>query len=328
MQRYRTTGGERPAVVVEDAADSRPGHGELEIDLKAASLNYRDLIVASRFADVVPLSDGAGIVASLGGGVEGFSIGDRVVIGFMPGWTEGEYTEAKKASSLGGPSVDGVLAERIIVPASGVVRIPEAMSFEAAATLPCAGVTAWSALFERRPVQPGETVLLLGTGGVSIFALQLAKLAGARVIITSRSDDKLDRARALGADHVINYTKRTDWEDEVLRFTGGVGADLAVDVAGPATLSKTLRATRYGGRVSLMGVLTGFSGPVDTAAILERRITLQGIYVGPVTTLRALVGTGIAPQIDRVFSFEEAAVAYETLRTAGHVGKLVVKIGG
>lgn len=328
MRRYRTTGGERPAVLAEHAPDPHPGHGELGIDLRAASLNYRDLIVASRFADVVPLSDGAGIVASLGSGVEGFSIGDRIVIGFMPGWTEGEYTEAKKASSLGGPGVDGVLAERIVVPASGVVRIPEAMSFEAAATLPCAGVTAWSALFERRPVQPGETVLLLGTGGVSIFALQLAKLAGARVIITSSSDDKLDRARALGADHVINYAKRTDWEHEVLRLTGGTGADLAVDVAGPATLSKTLRATRYGGRVSLMGVLTGFDGPVDTAAILERRITLQGIYVGPVTTLRALVGTDIAPQIDRVFPFGEAAVAYETLRTAGHVGKLVVKIGG
>jgi NADPH:quinone reductase-like Zn-dependent oxidoreductase len=327
MRRYRTTGHERPTIVLEDAEDLCPGHGQLRVDLRAASLNYRDLVVATRFADVVPLSDGAGVVSAIGNGVEGFSQGDRVVIGFMPGWAEGEYTEAKKASSLGGPGVDGVLAEQIVVPATGVVRLPDSMSFEAASTLPCAGVTAWSALFERRPVQPGETVLLLGTGGVSIFALQLAKLAGARVIITSSSDAKLDQAQALGADHVINYAVRPDWEEEVVRLTGGAGADLSVDVAGPATLSKTLRATRFGGRVSLMGVLTGFDGPVNTGAILEKRITLQGIYVGPVVTLRALVGIGITPRIDRIFPFEEADSAYEALRAAGHVGKLVVKVG-
>ncbi len=327
MRRYRTTGRERPAVVLEEAEDPRAGHGELRVDIRAASLNYRDLLVATRSADVVPLSDGAGVISALGSGVEGFAIGDRVVIGFMPGWVEGEYSEAKKASSLGGPGVDGVLAERIVVPASGVVRLPDSISFEEASTLPCAGVTAWSALFERRPVQPGETVLLLGTGGVSIFALQLAKLAGARVIITSSSDDKLDRAQALGADHVINYVAQPDWEEEVLRLTGGTGADLSVDVAGPATLGKTVRATRFGGRISLMGVLTGFDGPVNTAAILEKRITLQGIYVGPVATLRALIGTGIAPEIDRVFPFEAADASYEALRAARHVGKLVVKMG-
>jgi NADPH:quinone reductase-like Zn-dependent oxidoreductase len=185
MRRYRITGHEQPTVVLEDAPDPRPGHGELRVDLRAASLNYRDLVVARRFTDVVPLSDGADVVSAIGSGVEGFAIGDRVVIGFMPGWAEGEFSEAKKASSLGGPGVDGVLAEQIVVPATGVVRLPDLVSFEAASTLPCAGVTAWSALFERRPVQPGETVLLLGTGGVSIFALQLAKLAGARVILTS-----------------------------------------------------------------------------------------------------------------------------------------------
>ena len=327
MRRYRTTGRKGLAVALEEAGDFRPGHGELGVDLRAASLNYRDLIVASRFAGVVPLSDGAGIVASMGDGVEGFAIGDRVVLGFMPGWIEGEFTEAKKATALGGEGVDGVLAERIVVPATGIVRIPDAMTFEEAATLPCAGVTAWSALFERRPLQPGETVLLLGTGGVSIFALQLAKLAGARVIITSSSDEKLGRARALGADHVINFRAVPDWENEVVRLTGGVGADLAVDVAGPATLNRTLKATRMGGRISLMGVLTGFEGPVETDIILGKRITLQGIYVGPVATLQALVATGIKPQVDRVFPFEEAPAAYEALRAAGHVGKIVVKIG-
>ncbi|HEY0212902.1 MAG TPA: NAD(P)-dependent alcohol dehydrogenase [Paenirhodobacter sp.] len=200
------------------------------------------------------------------------------------------------------------------------------MTFEEAATLPCAGVTAFSALFERRPLQPGETVLLLGTGGVSIFALQLAKLAGARVIITSSSDAKLERARALGADDVINYRSIPAWEDEVLRLTDDAGADLAVDVAGPVTLSQTLKATRFDGRISLMGVLTGFDGHVDTGAILEKRITLQGIYVGPVATLAALVRTGIKPQVDQVFPFAEAEAAYTALRDAEHFGKLVVNI--
>ena len=326
MKRYRTTG-QPGAIVLEDSGDPEPDNGEVQVELRAVSLNYRDLIVAQRFPGVVPLSDGAGVISAVGSGVESVAVGDRVVVGFMPGWTDGAFTEAKQASSLGGPGVDGVLAEQIVVPASGVVRIPDSLSFEAAATLPCAGVTAWSALFERRPVQPGETVLLLGTGGVSIFALQLAKMAGARVVMTSSSDAKLEQARALGADHIINYTRQPDWDAAVLRLTGGIGADLAIDVAGPATINRTLKATRFGGRISLMGVLTGFDGLVDTGAILERRITLQGIYVGPVATLRSLVATGIEPVIDRVFPFEEAPAAYKALRAAGHVGKIVVRIG-
>lgn len=326
MRSYTLTGQQRPRIVLGHAADVEPGTGEVAVDLRAASLNYRDLIVAQRFKDAVPLSDGAGVVAGVGEGVAGFARGDRVVIGFMPAWVEGEITEARKASSLGAPGADGVLRDRIVVPATGLVHLPESMSFEAAATLPCAGVTAWSALFERRPLQPGETVLLLGTGGVSIFALQLAKLAGARVIITSSSDDKLARARALGADHTINYRTTPSWDDEVLKLTGGVGVDLAIDPAGPATLNRTLAATRMGGRISLMGVLTGFDGPVNTAAILERRITLQGIYVGPVSSLRAVVATGITPQIDEVFPFERTEAAYDVLEGAGHFGKLVVQI--
>ncbi|MEJ5117493.1 NAD(P)-dependent alcohol dehydrogenase [Gluconobacter cerinus] len=326
MRRYILTGHDLPKLTLVHSEDPRPGHGEIVVDLRAASLNYRDLIMAQRFSDVVPLSDGAGVVSAMGDGVEGHAIGDRVVIAFMPKWLDGEFTDARRAS-LGGPGFDGVLTERIVVPATGVVRIPDAMTFEAAATLPCAGVTAWSALFERRPVQPGETVLLLGTGGVSIFALQLAKMAGARVIMTSSSNEKLERARTLGADHLINYHSIPDWENEVLRLTDGVGTDLAVDVAGPATLNKTLKATRLGGRISLMGVLTGFEGPVDTGVLLEKRITLQGIYVGPVASLQALVKTNITPQIDRVFPFEDAEAAYDALRVAEHFGKLVIRIG-
>lgn len=187
-------------------------------------------------------------------------------------------------------------------------------------------MTAWSALFEHRPVQPAETVLLLGTGGVSIFALQLARKAGARVIITSSSEEKLERAKILGADEVINYRRFPDWHDEVLKLTDGLGVDLAIDVAGPATLNKTLRATRFGGRISLMGVLSGLEGTIETATILEKRITLQGIYVGPVATLRSLVATGLKPQIDRLFPFDQAEDAYTALQEAGHVGKIVVRM--
>ena len=327
MQSYILTGNENPRLKLVEKQDRKPGRGEIAVDLRAASLNYRDLIVAKRTKDSIPLSDGSGVVSSIGEGVTDYAIGDRVVIGFMPEWVEGPFSDAKKAASLGGNTVDGVLSERIVVPATGVVRIPDTMTFEEASTLPCAGVTAWSALFERRPVQPGETVLLLGTGGVAIFALQLAKMAGARVIITSSSDEKLERAEKLGADHLINYQTHPDWENEVLRLTDNVGVDLAVDPAGPATLNKTLKATRFDGRISLMGVLTGFNGPIETAAILEKRITLQGIYVGPVSTLASLVRTGVRPQIDKVYPFSQAEDAYNALQGAGHFGKLVVKIG-
>ena len=183
------------------------------------------------------------------------------------------------------------------------------------------------ALFERRPVQPGETVLLLGTGGVSIFGLLLAKRAGARVIITSSADEKLERARALGADETINYRTTPDWASEVLKLTDGLGADLALDVGGPGTLNSTLKAVRHDGRISLIGVLTGFSGEIDTASILRKRITLQGISVGPVASLAAVIKVGIKPVIDQVFAFEQAETAYDTMVAATHFGKLVIRIG-
>lgn len=326
MKTYLLTGNASPALKLSSQPTPQAGAGEVVVDIKAASLNYRDLLVAEHTQGVIPLSDGAGIISAVGADVVNVKPGDRVVIGFMPGWVEGDFSAEKKACSLGGPGVNGVLAEQVTVAASGVTRIPDSLSFEEAATLPCAGVTAWSALFEHRPLLPGETVLLLGTGGVSIFALQLAKLAGARVIITSSSDEKLQRARKLGADVTINYRNNPQWADEVIKLTAGAGADLTVDVTGPATLNDSLKATRSGGRISLMGVLSGFSGPIDTAAILEKRITLQGIYVGPVSTLNALVRTPIKPYIDKVFSFADAESAYMCLREKNHFGKLVIKI--
>ncbi|GAA0479101.1 MULTISPECIES: zinc-dependent alcohol dehydrogenase family protein [Tatumella] len=326
MKGYILTGNISPALHLTELPAPEPGEEQVRVDIKAVSLNYRDLLVAEQTQGDIPLSDGAGVISAVGSKVTGLKVGDRVVIGFMPGWAEGEFSAEKQASSLGGPGVNGVLTEQVRVPASGVTLIPDSMSFEQAATLPCAGVTAWSALFERRPLQPGETVLLLGTGGVSVFALQLAKLAGARVIITSSSDEKLQRAKALGADYTINYKTNPAWADEVLSLTNGTGADLTVDVAGPQTLNDSLKATRFGGRISLMGVLTGFRGPIDTLSVLEKRITLQGIYVGPVSTLSSLVRTGIEPYIDQVFDFCEAESAYTTLREKSHFGKLVIRI--
>ena len=314
----RLTGMERPVPTAKA--------GEAVVRIVAASLNYRDLLQAKFSSGHIPLSDGAGVIETVGADVEGWKAGDRVVIGFMPGWVEGPLTQKKAASALGGDGIDGVLAERIAVPVSGLVRIPDGMSFEEAATLPCAGVTAWAALFERRPVGPGETVLLLGTGGVSIFGLQLAKAAGARVIITSSSDEKLARARALGADETINYRTEHDWSEAVLTLTDGVGADLAIDVGGPGTLNSTLKAVRPDGRISLMGVLTGFGGEVDTASILRKRITVQGIYVGSVEMLGKLARTGVKPVIDKVFSFKEAETAYDGLAAAEHFGKLVITL--
>jgi NADPH:quinone reductase-like Zn-dependent oxidoreductase len=326
MRVYELTGSESPKLKLVVRDDPKPGPGYVVVELRAASLNYRDLLQAKADQGLIPLSDGAGVISAVGPAAEPWTVGERVVIGFMPGWAEGPFTAAKQASALGGGGVDGVLAERISVPASALARLPDDMSFEEASTLPCAGVTAWSALFERRPVQPGETVLLLGTGGVSIFALQLAKAAGARVIITSSSDEKLERARTLGADVLINYRAQPNWSVEVQSHTDGLGADLAVDVGGPGTLNETLKAVRHGGRISLMGVLTGFEGPIATADILRKRITLQGIYVGPVETLHHLARSGIRPVIDRVFGFAEAEDAYSVLAAGEHFGKVVVRI--
>jgi len=325
MRAYHLTG-LRARLRRVEMPDPIPGPGEIAVDIAAVSLNYRDLLVSESADSLVPLSDGAGTVAALGPGVNERHVGERVVIGFMPRWLDGPLTPEHQASALGGGTQGGVLAERVVVPASAVVPLPDDLSFEEAACLPCAGVTAWTALFERRALCPGETVLLLGTGGVSIFALQLAKQAGARVIITSQSDAKLARASALGADHVINYARTPLWDDEVLRFTGGLGADLAVDVGGPATLNQTLRAVRMDGRISLMGVLTGFRGEIDTFAILSRRITLQGIYVGSVAMLHALIRAKVPPVIDRTFDFAEAEAAYASLAAATHFGKLVIRV--
>lgn len=331
MRAYRLNGPNASLKLVEQP-DPQPGPGQVLVDLKAATLNYRDTIVregrygGEQRPDLIPLSDGAGMIAGVGEGVPRDRVGERVALGFMPEWSEGPFTAAKQARALGGGFVDGVLAERIVVPATGVVRIPDDWSFEEAAAYPCAGVTAWNCLFGGRGVRPGDTVLVQGTGGVSTFALQFAKATGARVIATSSADEKLARARDLGADELINYRTTPDWGARAAEIAGGEGVDFVVEVGGAQTLDQALRAVRPGGEVALVGVLTGFAGPVNTGAILMKAVDLRGVYVGSVADLRAAMQSGVRPMVDTILSFEEADRAFERLRSGEHRGKVAISI--
>jgi NADPH:quinone reductase-like Zn-dependent oxidoreductase len=311
--------GERPT--------PEPGPGQVRVRVRAASLNFRDLAIASGqyFAgpvgrDTIPLSDGAGEVEALGAGVTGLSKGDRVAGTFFQ----------RDGAALGSP-LDGMLAEFAILDADGLVNVPEALSFEQAATLPCAGVTAWHALTEGRPIKPGDTVLIQGTGGVSIFGLQIAKLSGARVIVTSSSDAKLARARELGADETINYGSTPNWAAAVLELTGGRGVDQIVEVGGAGTLPQSYLAIGATGEIAMIGVLTPPSEASQTPhAMMAKRATLRGIYVGERAHFeslnRAIVVNGLEPVVDRVFDFDAAPDAYEMMMAARHFGKLVVRI--
>jgi NADPH:quinone reductase-like Zn-dependent oxidoreductase len=308
-----------------------PGRGQVLVRVRATSLNFRDLMIANGHypgADasaIVPLSDGAGEVVALGDGCTRFAIGDRVAGIFMQSWVGGGIVDADVGTALGG-AIDGMLAEYRLFSESGLVSIPAHLSFEEAATLPCAAVTAWNALFGARALQPGQTVLTLGTGGVSIFALQLARAAGARVIATSSSDEKLDRARALGATETINYRDVPEWQDEVRRLTHGRGVDVVVEVGGPGTLARSVAATARDGWVQMIGVLS--MAQIDPLPILTGGVIVRGIMVGSREMFealnRALSAHEIRPAIDRTFAFEDAASAYRHLQSAQHFGKVVI----
>lgn len=310
-----------------------PGPGELRVRLRANAINYRDLSVISDPAvrgiplPRIPNSDGAGEVVAVGAGVTDVAPGDRVASCFFQDWIGGPCTPEAMASALGG-ALDGVLAEEANLKAAGVVKLPDHLSYAEAATLPCAALTAWRALVEVGRLKAGDTVLLLGTGGVSIFALQFATLMGARTIVTSSSDAKLERARALGAWRTVNYRTTPDWEKEVLALTGGRGADLTVEVGGPGTLAKSIAATRVAGTIAFIGVLAG--GQVDPRPIMAKSLTVQGIYVGSRNLFRqmnrAIAAAGLKPVIDRTFAFDEAPEAYRAMKAAGHFGKLVIEI--
>jgi NADPH:quinone reductase-like Zn-dependent oxidoreductase len=309
------------------------GPTDVRVRVRAVSLNFRDLGVVKgakkRKAPVIPASDGAGEVIEIGSAVTRHAVGDRVAAAFFPYWQSGEPSELNHAHALGG-SQDGMLAEQVVLPETSWLRMPARLSFEAAATLPCAGVTAYNALFETARLRAGDVVLVQGTGGVSIFGLQLAKAAGARVIVTSSSAAKRERAVALGADHVIDYKAVPTWGDSAREWTGGRGVDIVIEVGGPGTFDQSVAALRYGGAMSIPGVLTGVRGEVNTYGIFHKSLRIGGVYVGSIAMfeglVRALEAARIEPVIDRVFGFGEVKDAYAHLASGAHFGKVVVRI--
>ncbi len=313
-----------------------PGPGEVLVKLGAASFNFRDLMTIKGTYNpkqplpLVPCSDGAGTVAAVGEGVKRFKAGDRVAGCFAQRWASGEPTAESRGSTLGGP-LDGTLAEYALFQEGGVVATPAHLSDEEASTLPCAAVTAWNALVTKGACRPGDVVLVQGTGGVSVFALQFAKLCGARVIATSSSDEKLQRARALGADATINYRTTPDWSKAVKDLTDGQGANHIVEVGGAGTLAASLGCVALGGTISVIGVLSGTAAQVDVRAILMKGARIQGVFVGPrdcfETMNRAIALHGMRPAVGRVFPFTDAVEGLRFMESGAHFGKVVVKIG-
>ncbi|MCP5182086.1 MAG: NAD(P)-dependent alcohol dehydrogenase [Pseudomonadales bacterium] len=315
-----------------DAADPEPGPGEVLVLMHASSLNYRDLVTVRQAGattpGLVPNSCGAGEVVAVGDGVRRIAVGDRVAPMFFQKWVDGRITPEARGSTLGGP-IDGCLRDLMVLNEEGVTRLPDDMTFEEAATLPCAGLTAWRALVEEGNLKAGETVLVQGTGGVSIFALQFARLFGAEVIVTSSSDAKLERARALGATHVINYRQMPDWASAVRQLTGGRGVDHVVEVGGADTLQQSIASIALGGNIHVIGVLGGYVKDVDITQIFRSNGRIQGVTVGSRAMfermLRAMHFNGIHPVIDARFPLENTADAFELMARGGHFGKIVIE---
>lgn len=333
---FRTTGGASiDQLVLDQVSVPAAGPGQVLVAIKAVSLNFRDLaVVTGRYPrnaaePTIICSDGAGEVIAVGEGVTAFHAGDRVVGSFFQSWINGPYTREYGASALGG-GIDGVLTQFRVFDQQGLLPVPEPLSFEEAATLPCAGLTAWNALVPTCRVQAGDTVLLLGTGGVSIFGLQFAKLHGARAIITSSSDEKLARAKALGADETINYKSTPDWDKEVLRLTSGKGVDIVLEVGGGETFPRSMNSVRASGQIAVIGVLSGVAGTIPVGLIGIQTLSVRGIFVGSVAMFddmnRALVANQLRPVINRVFPFEQSADALRHMQAAQHFGKIVITL--
>jgi len=336
MKAYQITGTEGLACLRQvGLPDPAPRPREVLVRIRACCLNYRDYMNVMGIRGVtgpvprIPCSDGAGEVVAVGEGVTGWTTGQRVVIPFMPTWLDGSFTQGHASQALGG-AVDGLLRELACLPASSLLPVPEHLSLEEASTLPCAAVTAWDALFERAQLQVGETVLILGTGGVSVFALQFAKQAGARVLATTSSNAKTERLRALGADAVHNYKTDPAWDEWALAQTGGVGVDHVVEIGGPETLNRSIKATRFGGHIALIGVLTGTSGEIQTVGILRKGIRLDGIYVGSramfARMLTQVEAAKLHPVIDSTFEWDQAPDAFRRIESGQHFGKIVIRV--
>lgn len=309
-----------------------PGTGEIRVRIRASSLNYHDYIVVTGGIPTpdgrIPMSDGAGEVVAVGAGVTEFDVGDPVVSTFFPNWLDGRAIPGGFAG-VPGDGADGYAVEEVVAPATAFTRAPRGWSHAEAATLTCAGLTAWRALVTEGGIKPGDTVLVQGTGGVSIFALQFAKAAGATVIATSSSDAKLERLKAMGADHLINYRATPGWGQAAAKLTGG-GVDHVVEVGGAGTLPESIAAARIGGHISLIGVLAGYAGPVPTVQLMARQIRLIGITVGTrreqQDMVRAVEANGIRPVIDRHFPLAELGAAFRHQESGAHFGKIVVDI--
>jgi NADPH:quinone reductase-like Zn-dependent oxidoreductase len=313
--------------------DPTPGPRQVLVRVRASSLNYRDLSTveaknarAAPKPDLIPLSDGAGEVVAVGPGVSRIKTGDRVAGCFMQKWIGGAIDEAAMASAMGG-AIDGMLTELAVLEEDGVVKLPAGLSFEEGATLPCAGLTAWHALVEIGNIKAGDIVQTQGSGGVSIFALQFARMFGARVIATSSSAAKAERLKKMGAEAVIDYRATPDWDKETMKLTGGRGADITVEVGGAGTLPRSFLATRLGGRIVVIGLLSGMA-EVDPMPILRRNLRVQGLYVGNRQMFeamnRAIEAAGLKPVIDKVFPFAQARDAYRHLKSQTHFGKIVI----
>jgi NADPH:quinone reductase-like Zn-dependent oxidoreductase len=315
--------------------DPEPGPGQVTVRMRAASLNYRDLLTVQGKGGayklpLIPFSDGAGEIVAVGEGVTRVAVGDRVCPMFFQSWFDGGPSASNRRLALGG-TLPGVLQELRVLDAEGVTRIPDHLSFPEAATLPCAALTAWRALFEEAALRPGQTVLVQGTGGVSIFALQFAKLAGATVIVTSSSDEKLERAKALGADHTINYRSVVDWGKSAAEWSDG-GVDHIVEVGGKDTFQQSIEAARVGGTILVIGVLSGFAQQVLFPSLFSKNLHVIGLSVGSrkmFENMASAIGRNrIKPVVDKTFDFAEAPDALRYMQNAGHFGKIAMEFSG
>jgi NADPH:quinone reductase-like Zn-dependent oxidoreductase len=321
---------------VVELPDPTPGPGEVLVRMRAVSLNYRDYLMvggiyargASTGGTVTPFSDGCGVVEAVGPGVTRFKVGDRVATLFFQGWISGPPTLEKLSTALGWP-IPGAGRELGVFTQEGLSKVPDFLSDQEVATLPCAALTAWRALFEDARLKPGDTAVLQGTGGVSIFGLQFAHAAGLKTIITSSSDEKLERAKGLGADVVVNYRQEPEWAKPVRAATGGLGADVILEVGGGGTIEQSMRAIRIGGHIAIIGVVAGAGSPFNPASLIGNSARLQGLSVGSRENFeamcRAIEQHGIRPVVDKVFSWTEARAAFEAMAGGEHFGKIVLQ---